>query len=143
MRKISILALALPLVLAVSACGDPEAQEEAQVETSTLEQPGFEDTAVTSEEALSEATTLAGHLATGGMGSAEAAVVLEDLDRLVTANIVEFPEDIRTSLTEDIQSARDALDTNDMPALQEAGQQMQDRLLNAQDAQDAAPADVG
>ena len=143
MRKISIVALTLPLVLAVSACGDPEAQEEAQVETATLEQPGFEDTAVTTDEALSEATTLAGHLAAGGMGSAEAAVVLEDIDSLVTANIAAFPEDIRTSLTEDIQSARDALDSNDMPALQEAGNQMQDRLLDAQDKQEVAPADVG
>ncbi|WP_137679807.1 hypothetical protein [Aurantiacibacter suaedae] len=142
MRKISIMLLALPLVIAVSACGDPEAREEAQVEAATLEQPGFEDTAVTTDEALSEATTLAGHLAAGGMGSAEAAVVLEDLDRLVMANIVEFPEDIRTSLTEDIQSARDALGSNDMPALQEVGTRMQDTLLNAQD-QEAVPAYAG
>lgn len=126
--------LALPLVLSVAACGNPEAQQEGQAQEATIDQPGFEDTSATPSQVRSEALTLAGHLAAGDLDRSDAAVVLEDLDTLVTDNIVEFPEDIRPALTQDIQSARDALEGDDMAALQEAASQMQAKLSGTVDS---------
>ncbi len=139
-RKMKYAMLALPLALAVSACGDQQAQQEEQVEAATLDQPGFEDKSVTPSEARSEALTLAGRLSAGDLDAAEAAIALQDLDRLITANIVEFPEDIRPGLTGDIESAHDALTAEDMAALQEAATSIETRLTDAAPASDEASA---
>tara|TARA_A100001391_G_scaffold273_2_gene638 strand:+ start:54038 stop:54475 length:438 start_codon:yes stop_codon:yes gene_type:complete len=139
-RKVTYALLALPVVLAISACGDPEAQQEEQLETATLDEPGLEDTSVTPDEAQSEALTLAAHLASGELDNAEVATTLEDLDRLITANIVEFPEDIRPGLTGDLESAHAALTAEDMGALQEAATSIENRLTEAAPASDEASA---
>ena len=139
-RKMKYVMLALPLALAVSACGDQQAQEEVQAEDATLDQPGFEDKSVTPSEARAEALTLAGNLSTGDLDTAQAAIALEDLDRLVTANIVEFPEEVRPGLTEDLQSAHAALTAEDMSALQEAATSIENRLTDAPPASDEASA---
>ena len=56
---------------------------------------------------------------------------LEDLDRLINDNIVEFPEDMRAGLTEDVQSARSALESDDMGGVQDAASSIQNRLSTA------------
>lgn len=137
-RKMKYAMLALPLALAISACGDKQAQSEEKVEAATLDQPGFEDKPVTPSEARSEALTLAGRLASDNLDSAKAAVTLEDLDRLVNDNIVKFPENIRTGLTEDIKSARDALEATDMHGLKEAAIRIQAKLNGPAPASSAA-----
>ena len=98
-RQTACWMLALPLALVVTACGSPQAEQEAKSEATTLDQPGFEGRPATAAEAQSEAATLAGRLASGDLNSSEAAVALEDLDRLVNDNIVDFPESIRPGLT--------------------------------------------
>ena len=127
-RNVKYSILALPLVFALSACGSPQAQ---QTEASTLDQPGFEDRSATSSEAQSEALTLAQRLASDNLDRAQAAVALEDLDRLINDNIVEFPEDMRAGLTEDVQSARSALESDDMGGVQDAASSIQNRLSTA------------
>ncbi len=136
-NKFKYAMLALPLALAVSACGDQAAENEGQVQEATVDQPGFEDRSATPAEAQSEAMTLAEHLASGDLNSAEAADALEDLDRLVTANIVDFPQDIRPGLTEDVEAARSALESQDMEGLQEAATRIQAKLSSAGSATDA------
>ena len=127
-NKLKYALVAVSLALAISACSDQQAQQEEHVQTATLDQPGFEDKPVTSSQAESEALTLAGHLASGDLEGTEAADALEDLDRLVNDNIVKFPEDIRPVLTEDIQSARSALEAGDMDGLKEAAIRIQRAL---------------
>ena len=127
-RQTACWMLALPLALVVTACGSPQAEQEAKSEATTLDQPGFEGRPATAAEAQSEAATLAGRLASGDLNSSEAAVALEDLDRLVNDNIVDFPESIRPGLTQDIQSAHTALESNDMEGLQEAAGSVRNRL---------------
>ena len=130
-RNVKYSILALPLVFALSACGSPQAQQEEQTEASTLDQPGFEDRSATSSEAQSEALTLAQRLASDNLDRAQAAVALEDLDRLINDNIVEFPEEMRAGLTEDVQSARSALESDDMGGMQDAASSIQNRLSTA------------
>ena len=129
--------LALPLMLAVSACGGPQATNEEQTATVTADQPGFEDNSATPSEARSQATTLAERLASGKLNRDEATATLEQLDGLVNDNMADFPEDMRTALAGDIQSARDALASGDMSGLQEAASQIQNRLSGAVAAPDA------
>ncbi|WP_109808745.1 hypothetical protein [Sphingosinithalassobacter portus] len=129
--------LALPLALAVSACGSPQATNEEQTATVTADQPGFENNSATPSEARSQATTLADRLASGNLNRDEATAALEQLDGLINDNMAEFPEDMRTALAGDIQSARDALATGDMGGLQEAATQIQNTLSGAVAAPDA------
>ncbi|MBD76494.1 MAG: hypothetical protein CL807_06315, partial [Citromicrobium sp.] len=67
----------------------------------------------------------------------EAAIVLEDLDRLVSDNLTDFPEDMRPALTGDIESAKDALEAEDMSGMQEAAKQFHDKLAGSATASDA------
>ena len=75
-----------------------------------------------------EAAALAERIASGDLEQGELSVALEDLDRLVNDNPVDFPEDMRPSLTEDIQSARMAMESEDSEALQEAAASIQATL---------------
>ena len=61
----------------------------------------------------------------------EEAQVLEDLDNLVSENLTDFPEDMRPALTEDIESARDALEADDEAGMREAATQFQNKLSDA------------
>ena len=103
----------------------------------TLDQPGFEGKSATPSEAQSEALSLAQHLSSDTLEAGEAAIVLEDLDRLVSDNLTDFPEDMRPALTEDIESAKDALEAEDMSGMQEAAKQFHDKLAGSATAADA------
>ena len=139
-RNIKISLLALPLALAVSACGDKEtAQEkqEQQVQAATIDQPGMDGQPATPSEARSEAITLAGHIASGDLGRADAEVALEDLSRLINDNIADFPKDMQPTLIEDIQSAQSALEADDMGGLQEAAVAIQNKISGSTTEADA------
>ena len=133
-------ALAFPLVmsLALAGCGTQEADEVGQAETAMTEEPGADGGAVTAGEARSEAAALAGRIASGELEQDELAVALEDLDRLVNDNPVDFPADMRPSLTEDIQSARTAMESQDSEALQEAAASIQTTLSGSDAASTAS-----
>ena len=133
-------ALALPLAmsLALAGCGTREADEVGQAETAMTEEPGVDGAAVTAGEARSEAAVLAGRIASGELGQDELAVALEDLDRLVNDNPVDFPADMRPSLTEDIQSARTAMESQDSEALQQAAASIQTTLSGSEAASTAS-----
>ncbi|NCP22916.1 MAG: hypothetical protein GW854_02070 [Erythrobacter sp.] len=133
-------ALALPLAmsLALAGCGTQEAEEVGQAETAMTEEPGVDGAAVTAGEARSEAAALAGRIASGELEQDELAVALEDLDRLVNDNPVDFPADMRPSLTEDIQSARTAMESQDSEALQEAAASIQTTLSGSDAASTAS-----
>lgn len=126
--KLATATLSLALSLAVAACGSPQAEQDGDAEKAMTEGPGVDGTAVTPGQAMFEARTLAAHLTSGEMDRGETAVALEDLDRLVNDNIVEFPEAIRPKLTEDITSARLALKAEDMQGLQEAAVSIENTL---------------
>ena len=64
-------------------------------------------------------------------------ILLEDLDNLVSENLTDFPEDMRPALTEDIESAKDALEAEDMSGMQEAAKQFHDKLAGSATAADA------
>ena len=84
-----------------------EKQAEA-VQEKTLDQPGFEGKSATPSEAQSEALSLAQHLSSDTLEAGEAAIVLEDLDRLVSDNLTDFPEDMRPALTYEQKNDRGA-----------------------------------
>ena len=81
---------------------------------------------------------LAERIASGDLEQGELSVALEDLDRLVNDNPVDFPEDMRPSLTEDIQSARMAMESEDSEALQEAAASIQATLSGSDAASTAS-----
>ena len=128
--KLKYALIALPAALALSACGNPQEKQAEAVQEKTLDQPGFEGKSATPSEAQSEALSLAQHLSSDTLEAGEAAIVLEDLDRLV-------PEDMRPALTEDIESAKDALEAEDMSGMQEAAKQFHDKLAGSATAADA------
>ncbi|WP_299310027.1 hypothetical protein [uncultured Croceicoccus sp.] len=130
MKTLCYLSLLLPVSLALSACGDDAAHEQGEVQQATVDEPGFEDTAATPSQLRSEAMELAQHLESGTLDMSETAVVLEDLDQLVTANIVEFPEDIRAKLTQDIAAAKSALETSDANGVAEAAASIESTLAS-------------
>ena len=130
--------LSLGMALALAACGTQEAEEVGEAETTMTEEPGVDGTAATAGEARSEAAALAGRIASGELEQDELAVALEDLDRLVNDNPVDFPEAIRPSLTEDIQSARTAMESSDMAAVQEAAASIQTTLSGSDAASTAS-----
>ena len=130
--------LSLGMALALAACGTQEAEEVGEAETTMTEEPGVDGTAATAGEARSEAVALAGRIASGELEQDELAVALEDLDRLVNDNPVDFPEAIRPSLTEDIQSARTAMESSDMAAVQEAAASIQTTLSGSDAASTAS-----
>ena len=120
-----LAALALPLALALSACGNPESNEINKTEEATLDQPGFEGKPATQSEARSEASELAGHLASGDLNATETRLALNDLGELVNNNIDDFPAENRDQLMEILQSAGDAFEADDMAGVQEAAKQME------------------
>ena len=133
-------ALALPLImsLALAGCGTQEAEQVGQAETAMTDEPGVDGGAVTAGEARSEAAALAERISSGDLEQGELSVALEDLDRLVNDNPVDFPEDRRPSLTEDIQSARMAMESEDSEALQEAAASIQATLSGSDAATTAS-----
>jgi hypothetical protein len=136
-RKLKYALIVLPATLALSACGNPQEKQAEAVQEKTLDQPGFEGKSATPTQAQSEALSLAQHLSSDTLEAGEAAIVLEDLDRLVTDNLTDFPEDMRPALTEDIQSAKDALEAEDMAGMQEAAKQFHDKLAGSVATSDA------
>lgn len=136
-RSLSV-ALSLGMALALAACGTQEAEEVGQAETAMTEEPGVDGTTATAGEARSEAAALAGRIASGELEQGELAVALEDLDRLVNDNPVDFPADMRPSLTEDIRSARTAMESQDMAAVQEAAASIQTTLSESNAASTAS-----
>lgn len=142
MRTSNFVAFALPLALAmaVAGCGSKKADEVGQVDASMNDEPGVQEGAVTAAQARSEAAALAGRLASGKLANAEAAVALEDLDRLVNDNIVEFPEAIRPELTQCIQSARASLESGDMKGVKQAAIEIQSFISEPAGASTAASA---
>ncbi len=136
-NRMIIALAALPLALAVSACGNPQEKQAEEVQAATVEQPGLDGQAATPSQARTEALELAQHLSSGHLEPGQAIKVLDDLDKLVSENLVDFPEDIRPALTEDIQSARDALEADDKAAMQEAATQFQKKLAGADSATEA------
>ena len=126
---VSTVPLALALVLA--GCGNPEAEEVGETDTAMTDQPGVDGQPATASQAQSEATTLAGRIASGEMDRTETATALEDLDRLVNDNPIDFPAEMRPSLTEDIESARTAFEARDMQGVQEAAASIQTTLSGA------------
>ena len=135
--KLKYALIALPVALALSACGNPQEKQAEAVQEKTLDQPGFEGKSATPSEARSEAISLAQHLSSDTLEAGEAAIVLEDLDRLVSENLTDFPEDMRPALTGDIESAKDALEAEDMSGMQEAAKQFHDKLAGSATASDA------
>jgi hypothetical protein len=129
--KMKYALLALPLALAVSACESPAEKQEEEAQAETVAQPGFDGTAATPSEARDEAYSLAAKLSSGDLDPNEAVRVLEDLDNLVSENLTDFPEDMRPALTEDIESARDALEADDEAGMREAATQFQNKLSDA------------
>ena len=139
MKKPGYLFLLLPVSMALSACGDEAPQEQGAVQQATVEEPGFEDTAATSSQLRSEAMELAQHLQSSTLDMAESSAALEDLDQLVTANIAEFPETIRAQLTQDIASAKSALQSSDADGVAEAAASIASTLADAQTGAAADP----
>ncbi|MWV26376.1 hypothetical protein [Aurantiacibacter rhizosphaerae] len=133
MRLMNYTLLALPLALAISACGADHTEEnqEAQTEAATLEQPGFDGTPATPEEARTEALELAGHLAAGDLSVSEAEIVLNDLSTLINDHIGDFPAETRVNLTQDIESAQSALESDYMQGVAEAAAQIENRITGA------------
>ena len=129
--KLKYALIALPAALALSACGNPQEKQAEAVQEKTLDQPGFEGKSATPSEAQSEALSLAQHLSSDTLEAGE------DLDRLVSDNLTDFPEDMRPALTEDIESAKDALEAEDMSGMQEAAKQFHDKLAGSATAADA------
>lgn len=132
MHKTKILALVVPATLALAACGSPQAEQQAETQATTLDQPGFEDRSITPVEAKSEALELVDHLESGDLDRTATADVLEDLDRLINANIVAFPEAIRGKLVEDVTSARSAFENNDEQGLKVAAESIGTALTGTQ-----------
>ena len=125
--------LALPLALAVTACGNPQEKQAEETQAQTVDEPGFEnEPAATPSEARDEAYTLSSKLSSGDLEPGEAVKVLDDLDNLVSENLTDFPEDVRPTLTEDIQSARDALEAEDEGGMREAAMHFQKTLSGAE-----------
>ena len=135
--KVAAFALPLAMALALAGCGSQQAEEVGQTDTAMTEEPGVDGDAATEGQARSEAATLAGRIASGEMDRTETAVALEDLDRLVNDNPIDFPADIRPSLTEDIQSARSAFEAQDMEGLQEAATLIETTLSGSAEASTA------
>lgn len=136
-RNIKFAALALPLAVALSACGNPETDEINKTEEATLEQPGFEGKPATQSQARSEASELAGHLASGDLNETETRLALNDLGDLVNNNIDDFPAENREQMMEILQSAADAFEADDMAAVQEAAKQIEGLIGDAAPAADA------
>lgn len=132
MQKPSILALLGPATLGLAACGSPQAEQQADTQAATLDQPGFEDKAVTAGQAHAEALELVGHLESADMDRTAKADALEDLDRLINANIIEFPKDMRAKLSEDVTSARSAFENKDEEGLQVAAASIRAALTGTQ-----------
>ena len=124
-RNLKFVSIALPLALALSACGNPNSDEINESEEATLEQPGLDGKPATETEARSEAAELAGHLASGDLSTTETRLALYDLSDLVNDNIDDFPADNREQLMQILESARDAFEADDMGAVQEAAKQME------------------
>ena len=136
--KVAAFAFTLAMALALAGCGGQQAEETGQTETAMTDEPGVDREAVTPGQARSEAAALAGRIASGEMDRSETAVVLEELDRLVNDNPIDFPADIRPTLTEDIQSARLAFEAQDMAAFQEAALSFQNKLSGSVAASSAS-----
>ena len=130
-------ALVLPLLFAVTARGNPESDQESRTEEATLEQPGFEGRPATPEQAQSEASELASNIASGDLDVNETRLALNDLGELINQNIDDFPADSREQLMEDLQSARDAYEANDMAGVQEVAVQIERKLSSGAPAADA------
>ena len=129
MRHLHNALLVLPLALAISACADnPEATQEVEAEEAAMQQPGFDETPATPEQAQEEARTLAAYLSSADLTVSEAEIVLDDLATLVNDHMGDFPADIRVNLSQDIESARDALESDYMRGMQEAAAQIENRL---------------
>lgn len=125
-------AFALPLVIALAACGNPESDQINETEKATLDQPGFDGKPATQSEARSEASTLVEHLASGDLNHTQARLALNNLGGLVNQNIDDFPAENREQLMEILKSARDAFEADDMPAVQEAATQMKGLISGAE-----------
>ena len=126
--KARTIALPLTLAFALTACGSPQAEQDGETEATMTQEAGVDGTSATPGQAIPEAQALAGRLAAGDMDRSETATALEDLDRLVNDNIIDFPEAIRPKLTEDIASARSAFEAQDAQGLQEAATSIQNTL---------------
>ena len=123
-----VIAVPFALSFVVAACGSPEAQQDGDAEVAMTQEPGVDGTNATAGQAVSEAQDLALRLAAGEMDRSETAAALEDLDRLVNDNPLDFPETIRPKLTEDIASARSAFEAQDAQGLQEAATSIRNTL---------------
>jgi len=136
-HTMKLAALALPLALALSACGNPESDAINETEEATLEQPGFDGKPATQSEARSEASEIAAHLASGDLNETEARLALNDLGDLVNQNIDDFPAENRDQLMQVLESARLSFEAEDMEGVQEAATQIERLISGEEPAADA------
>ena len=125
-KKTKILAAALPLALSIAACNEQGMEQEGMSDPDTMEAPQTLPDAP--GDVRAEAVAIARSLAAGSFDRTQAGAAMERLYSLIDENIDAFPQGSRALLREDLQSAQDALQANDMQALQQAATAIADRL---------------
>ena len=133
------LAVLCALPLSLAACGEAEPQPAPTpetVEASPSAAPGVSQEEADTRQAFSEVGTAARSLvdATDVEAARDAVGTIEE--RLASAG-EELPEATASAVEADLQSARDALATDDLAAAKAAGQAMINKMLASDTAQNS------
>lgn len=139
LSKSAAIAIVCVLPLSLAACGEAEPQPAPTpetVEASPGAEPGVSQEEANTRQAFSELGTAARSLvdATDVDAARDAVGTIEE--RLASAG-EELPENVASAVEADLQSARDALATDDLAAAKAAGQAMIDKMLASDTAQNS------
>lgn len=137
--KSAALAVLCALPLSLAACGEAEPQAAPTpetVEAAPGSAPGVSQEEADTRQAFSELGTAARSLvdATDVEAARDAVGTVEE--RLASAG-EELPENIVSAVEADLQSARDALATDNLAGAKAAGQAMIDKMLASDTAQNS------
>lgn len=137
--KPASLAVACTLPLLLAACGESEPQAAPTpeaVEATPGAAPGVSQEEADTRQAFSELGTAARSLVDAADMEA-ARDALGTVEERLSAEKKTLPADIATALEADLQTARDAATTDNLPAVKAAGQAMIDRILGSAEAQNS------